>query len=465
MTGNLIKEQRMCRGLYLLAVCTLLLIFFANSGAKAQSSFRVGTFNVNVTPPIGSPVAYADARSIMDSLSARGVVILTGDKPIVLCAVDWIGIANEGLEEWQKKLADAAHTTVDRVSVHALHQHDGVHCDFTMAKVLDEYGMGEKYFDTAFLHHTIQRVADGVTAAIQNTVPVTHIGFGQAMVEKVASNRRILGDDGKVSIIRWSAMTDPVAISAPEGLIDPWLKCVSFWNKDTPVAVMTYYTTHPQSYYGQGDVTCEFIGIARNAREAKLNGIPHIHFNGASGNIAAGKYNDGSPAMRPVLADRVEKAMLEAWNNTQKSRINSKDIHWRTDAVVLPLGKNIVESELRATLANENKSKAEKMAAAEKLAWCLQSKTGKRVTISSLQMGKTWLLNLPGELFVEYQLAAQKMKPGEQVCTAAYEEYGPGYIGTRIAYSQGGYETSDIVSGVAPEVEDVIMAAIQKVLK
>ena len=66
---------------------------------------------------------------------------------------------------------------------------------------------------------------------------------------------------------------------------------------------------------------------------------------------------------------------------------------------------------------------------------------------------------------MEYQLAAQKMRPGEHVCTAAYEEYGPGYIGTRIAYSQGGYETSDIVSGVAPEVEDVLMNAMRAVLQ
>lgn len=80
---------------------------------------------------------------------------------------------------------------------------------------------------------------------------------------------------------------------------------------------MTYYATHPQSYYGQGDVTCEFIGIARNAREKEMNGVPHIHFNGAGGNIAAGKYNDGSEAMHPVLAERVEKDMRAAWEQTK----------------------------------------------------------------------------------------------------------------------------------------------------
>ena len=48
---------------------------------------------------------------------------------------------------------------------------------------------------------------------------------------------------------------------------------------------------------------------------------------------------------------------------------------------------------------------------------------------------------------------------------AAYGEYAPGYIGTRIAYTQGGYETSPGASRVAPEVEEVLMGAIRKLLK
>ncbi len=434
------------------------------SGQK--TGLRVGVFSADVTPPIGSPVAYTNARSILDPLSARGIVFfIPNEKPVVLCAVDWIGIANEGQDVWKQALAKAAHTTVDRVSVHVLHQHDGVHCDFTMEKIMREYGIRPMPFDTAFLYQAIQGVAHAVARACLNTEELTHIGFGQAKVEKVASNRRILGKDGKVAIIRWSSMKDSAAIAAPEGLIDPWLKCVSLWNKEKPIAVMTYYATHPQSYYGQGDVTCEFIGIARNDRQLALGGLPHIHFNGASGNIAAGKYNDGSEPMRPVLAQRVETAMRQAWEQTIKTPVSAKQVAWKSIPVELPLGKNIIEKDLRATLADEKASHADKLAAAEKLAWWQRSREGAKIRVSSLRLGKTWLLNTPGELFVEYQLAAQQMKPGEQVCMAAYEEYGPGYIGTAIAYTQGGYETSDIVSGVAPEVEAVLMQAIGKVLQ
>ncbi len=72
---------------------------------------------------------------------------------------------------------------------------------------------------------------------------------------------------------------------------------------------------------------------------------------------------------------------------------------------------------------------------------------------------------MPGELFVEYQLAAQKMRPDAFVCMAAYGDYGPGYIGTAIAYTQGGYETGDSrVSRVSARVEPVLMGAMRYLL-
>jgi hypothetical protein len=109
----LLNTQRSFR--FFLLMCIGSVSFLCN----AQSQYlRIGAFVVDATPPIGTPVAYAKTRSITDSLSARGVVILSDQKPIVLCAVDWIGIANEGLEAWKERLAKAAETTVDRISIH-----------------------------------------------------------------------------------------------------------------------------------------------------------------------------------------------------------------------------------------------------------------------------------------------------------------------------------------------------------
>jgi len=47
-------------------------------------------------------------------LRARGIVLLGAGEPIVLCAVDWIGIANEGQDVFRQALAEAAGTTPQR---------------------------------------------------------------------------------------------------------------------------------------------------------------------------------------------------------------------------------------------------------------------------------------------------------------------------------------------------------------
>ena len=75
------------------------------------------------------------------------------------------------------------------------------------------------------------------------------------------------------------------------------------------------------------------------------------------------------------------------------------------------------------------------------------------------------MLHLPGELFVEYQLAAKAMRPDLQVMMAAYGDYGPGYIGTDAAYPEGGYETGPTSSNAAPGVEGVLMGAIKRLLQ
>jgi hypothetical protein len=424
---------------------------------------KVGVFSFNATPEIGVPVAYAMTRSIQDSLYGKGIVILSDQQPIVIGVVDWLGIANEGLERWKVAMAEAAGTSVERVSLHAVHQHDGARSDFTTAKLLEDHGLGGWRYDTTFLIETIKRGARAVKYAMQHAQPVTHLGYGKAKVEKVASNRRIMGEGGKVAIIRWSRSTDSAAIAAPEGLIDPWLRSVSFWNQQQPVVNLNYYTTHPMSHYGQGDVSSDFVGIARERREQAL-GFIQVYFSGAGGNITAGKYNDGSPERRYVLADRVEIAMEQAWQSTVKVPVSADDLVWNSTKVVMPLGPHLVERNLMNVLEDENADSLERFTAAKHLAWLYRTNQGYQTTVSALNLKNVWLLNLPGELFVEYQLAAQELRPDDFVCTAAYEEYGPGYICTEVGYGQGGYEDSERASRVGPAVESMLMGAIEQVL-
>ena len=425
---------------------------------------RVGVFDVDASPPIGSPLAYVPTKGIDHPLRCTGVVIAGEGRPIVLCALDWIGISNGGYSVFREALAKAAGTEPARVAVHALHQHDAPRCDFSAQEMLAKAGLQGAGFDAKHARHVIRKTAAAIRKALSGAQPVSHLGIGRGIIEKVASNRRILGSDGKVEYIRWTATRDPKIRAFPAGTIDPELKMISFWNGDRAIAALTWYATHPQSYYRVGLATPDFPGIARDARQ-KATGIPHIHFNGAGGDIGAGKWNDGSHKNRQVLADRVAAGMQMAWKNTHKTPLTSTDVGWDAVPVLLPVGKHMDKTKLKAIVVDEKATPSNRYYAAKNLVWLERCQAGDTIDISCLTLKNARVLHLPGELFVEYQLNAQKLRPDLFVAMAAYGEYAPGYIGTRIAYTQGGYETGPGASKVAPEVEEVLMGAIRKLLK
>ena len=183
-----------------------------------------------------------------------------------------------------------------------------------------------------------------------------------------------------------------------------------------------------------------------------------------AGNIGAGKWNDGSHENRQVLADKVHAGMKAAQASLKFEDASTAATSWKTVSVSLPLGPHIVEEPLLTILRDDNSNVVALRTAAKHLAWLRQTNAGRKVDIGCLKIGNARILFMPGELFVEYQLAAQRMAPDRFVAMAAYGEYGPGYVCTKVAYSQGGYESSHRASRVGPEVEDVLMSAMKELL-
>ena len=392
-----------------------------------NSVIKVATFDIDATPPIGYRLAYDECKGKWDlGLRAKGIVILGADQPVVLLSVDWIGIGNETHREFRRAIASAAGTIPERVTVHTIHQHDAPAGDIKNDFVL------------AVLH----RIEMEIVKSLENAQPVTHIGLGAAEVEKVASNRRIFGPDGMVIATRYTATADPALRAEPEGVIDPMVSVITFWNEDKPVAVLSFYATHPQSYYRLGIANPDFPGVARFMRQLAVPDAMHIHFNGAGGNIGAGKYNDGSHENRLILAERLAAGMKKAYDTSTKAALSQSAVNWRTETVSLPVD-SVKDAELDSKVLK-------------------RFRISETFDIGCLSLGNARILFMPGELFVEYQLAAKAMRPDLYVAMAAYGDYSPGYIPTAEAFKTGGYEVS--VSRLLPECENILMTAMNKLL-
>ena len=427
---------------------------------ESSGSVSICRFDVDATPPVGSYLTYDQMTHTWDmSLRARGIILSGSGQPIVLCAVDWIGIANEGQDEFKRVLAEAAGTVPERVAIHTVHQHDAPTCDFGAEALLLSKGMDPINYEGTFARKLLKELDSTVRAAMEHPIPISHIGLGTADVHEVASNRRIIGPEGKAIASRTSATKSAEIRAYPEGLIDPQVSLISFWNREQPVAVLSYYAVHPQSYYRTGSANPDFPGIARFLRQLEVPEALHIHFNGAGGDITAGKYNDGAKENRGILAKRLAAGMKEAWENTQKQAIQPSDIGWAAEPIKLPIAASAIqlENELAEHDAIYLANNVYKLVLAKRQA------QGKYIQLSCLKLGNARVLHLPGEPFIAYQLAAKKMRPDLFVTLAGYGDYAPGYICTAAAYQEGGYEAGP-ASGVTADAEAIVLAAMDKLL-
>ena len=331
------------------------------AAAATQPQLRVAPFEFDVTPPIGTPLMNGGvdaAAEIKTPLTARGIVLLgVAGGPVVLCSVDWVGIGNESHDRLRVALARGCATSASRVALHTIHQHDAPGADSGVERLLASHGLGGLSMVEPYLPEVAgQFEAASREAFASGGTAVTHVGVGSAEVERVASNRHIMGPDGLVKLQRQSSTgSNPEAAAAPEGVIDRSLRCLGLWHGERALVSLSYYATHPMCGYGKGSVQWDFIGMARKQHEATLpSHAAAIHFTGAAGNVAAGKYNDGKPERKHQLAGRVAAAMLAAWADasTHRGPVTASEVAWHSEPVLLPLKADIANLDEAALLAH-----------------------------------------------------------------------------------------------------------------
>ncbi len=452
------------------AASSLVLLLSATS---ILADFRIASFSADVTVPMGHGMMGGSwlSKSVADPLEANGLVILSGEKPIVIVSVDWCEIRNGAFDAWRNELARAAGTDPARVLLTTIHQHDAPVADIDAEKILRQYERPGTVCDPAFHAVAVERVAKALRESLSKSRRVTHFGMGQAQVERIASNRRYSRPDGSISFHRMSRSTDAEAISANEDLTDPWLKLLSFWEESSdasgqpklaPVAGLSIYTVHPMSYYGQGEVSADFPGLARRRLQKEMPGVAQIYATGCAGNVVAGKYNDGSPRSRIELADRLYRAMKLAWDSTHTMPIEE-----------ISLRSAFVRFEPRATPGFSSRELEEEIKtdpkpfqqclAAMGLAWRNRLEAGHQVQIPCLDLGQAAFLVLPGESYVEYQLLAQRMRSDDFIMVAGYGEAGTGYIPTENHIALGDPNLGDwwwIAPGAEPKMNLAIRQAL-----
>lgn len=338
--------------------------------AATETGLRIASFRFDVTPPVGHPLLGGYLKPVLDhadALEAVGYVLLGAGNPIVMCAVDWAYLMSEAHLAWRAALADAVGTTPERVAVQCVHQHNAPSVCLVAARLVAAQQDGLSIVQMEFFDTCLARARAAVKTALPLARPVTHIAHVEGRVEKVASNRRVaLGPDGKVRKMRGSSCRDAALIALPDGLL---IRC-SRPSASTAAA----RSSSPAALRRASDEqlrwrACEqrFSGLARKRRQKEEPGCAHLYFTGCAGDIAAGKYNPGTPEARVQLTQRIYDGIVAAEKSLQ--RVPAGRVTWKTHDLLPEVNPVFTVAKQREMFANKANAPANRIRPAMRLAW------------------------------------------------------------------------------------------------
>lgn len=445
---------------------------------KKTVSLKIAPFLIDVTPPVGFNLSYGINQKVHSPIYIRGVAVDDGTTKAALAACDFLFVAGSALETWKKTIADAIGTLPENVFPHSVHQHDSV-LAYPELNALVRKHLKQDFFADDYFEKVTEDLKTAVRKAVKTWKTVKNIAVSEERLQGLASNRRLLGPDGKIKAMRWSGADEKLQ-KYPVGLIDPFLRTVAFLgDNDKVLTALHYYTTHPQSIVRRM-VTSDVPGAALEyVRKNSDSAAHHIYFTGCGANITFGKYNLADQKKNPPderikkLGEKLGRGIVSNLKRLEKKPLSSISI--KHSSFAIPLSSAVSKPDIKSLEANIVK----KLKDAEKeslnpmtVVWpygfyIALRKNWKKLSnprLSLLSIGDDInIMSLPAETVVDYQLYAQSLIPEKFLACAAYGEAAYMYIPTGIMYKEGGYEPSASVTTKA--VEKRYKTAIKKLIE
>jgi len=400
---------------------------------------KVGISSVNITPPIGVPMAgysarMGSAKEIHDDLYAKAIVFNDKDTKAALVRCDLIGLERDFVEETRRLIESETGIDRNNIMITCTHTHSGPITD-SLIPDLDAW------------MKVLSRKIKGAVIAANRNLKEAKIGFNCGSVEGIVINRRKPGGpvDTEVGIIR----IDDLA--------------------GNPMAVLINYACHavvlgPDNLL----ISADYPGFVMNFVERNL-GVPALFVNGACGDINpldkltvmrqkrkediydrhGGTFEEAKRLGNMIGAEAVKVFLGTETENDLELKVASREI--KIPLVDLPS----IDELKRMLEENENlfrKLVSEKDAAhAFRIAMLIQYarstikyvESGENVRPTEIQVfriGDGVLIALPGEIFVEIGLDIKKKSGLKHTLICELANDAIGYVPTREAFKEPGYE-------------------------
>ncbi len=429
--------------------------------------FKAGFARIDVTPPFGTYIpGYFEPRyskGILDPLYLNALAYSDGTVTNLLIACDMIGMAPVEAKIIRELIESETGVPADSIFVCALHQHTA----FTLRA-------GKARPSEAFVEVVRRKFCDVSKMAIDDMKEAEVYTGTRETPEPVSFVRRYRMKDGKTATN--PGYNNPLTIG-PVSEADNTVRLIKFERKDAPDIALVNFSTHPDVVGGEL-YSADWPGFVRTFVEQDVGGVHCIVVNGAQGNVNHVDF------LKPYLIKGV-KGFYDYRFSRRMGRIiaDTATEMWNGELKKHPEGRLFAEFEMVSTPTNRTgEEKYDEAAAIIKD----HDENGGQYTIEQLGAAKRILslkdtpmtIDVPvtvqgfsdiafvgfgGEPFIEYAEAMRAAAPESFVITACITNGGTGYLATKDAYEDGGYEARS--SKFTGQLPDDLQGAAKRMLK
>jgi hypothetical protein len=479
-----------CKNAYVFALSALLVLPIGKAlgqpGPAKTGSIQVGLGAVDITPPVGFPMAgyYHErlAEGAIDPLKARAIVFRDGQTEAALVVCDLIGIATDLSKAARQRVSEKTGIPASNIVISATHSHTAP--DYMKELYLNFGGQRQDPDRAAYIERLIEGPLEAIVAARAAARPAI-LEAGSARQEpQVSFNRRFVMRDG--SVRTWMTLDHPDVVR-PAGPIDPEIALVSIKSDaGKTLGVLSNFALHLDTVGGQKWSADYPYFIEQTLRKQVGTDVTSIFATGCCGDI-----NHSDPSRRERnKADFIGNSIGETIHKQLANLrpVQRTGLAVKSAVVRLPL-QNATQEEVASAIqtlqAAQRKEKVDFLQhvtaykklmldqfrhqkpyaqAAEHITWGLSrslSGIGEKLPaeITVIALGsEVAIVCLPGEVFVELGLAIKQGSPFRTTLVVELSHCVESiYIPTRAAYAGGSYEVTN--SALQPGAGEMLVEA------
>ncbi|MFW6154890.1 MAG: hypothetical protein ACOC95_06705 [Planctomycetota bacterium] len=401
------------------------------------SEFRAGAASVNVSPDNPTLMVAAGlhptgpARGVLDGyeLHIDAIAMAAGDTALIIATCDATAWSRGDETPVDEVVAERTGVPLSHIRILSRHNHSA------WGSPADEDDPAGEAACEAYRRKVRQGMIDACCQAVDAMKPAEIAAGTATLSETVGTNRRMRYAGGGV-MPSWGS--GPVGIPGEKfaGPADPDPTRIGFLvaravGATAPMALLTSYDAHIH-LVSINRFNAEVVGGVKTAFAERLPGTIIAYGNGFCGDV-------DMHSVHPIGAD--DDAGRVAWYRRSTALLGRRFAEAVMDA--MPTDDDFVRPETIEHLAYSTADRS-------------HDRRQRRFTVRAFRLGLIAIATTPAEMFSAFAEQIHRASPFDHLVLLGFDGR-CGYIGTPIAYEQGGYEIG--LQGYGAETETAMLAA------